>query len=319
MRAGSSQARRYLRRTFRVAVAEEDRLVSLLAEQGSRGMEIRTRETPAGEAEVEVVAYFDEQPLSHPGLPAEPGGVRNGIAWTEEHWIEDSDWLAAYRERARPFEVGERFRIDPRDPAEAVGVLGDRLELKIPAGAAFGTGSHASTRLALEWLERSPPEGRRVLDVGCGSGILSLAAVALGGERVVGFDRDVGSALVAGQNARLNSGLLSASAPRGSAGEQTRDDGPAFLLFAGTVDALGPAAFDRILVNVLPRRIAGDLTWIARAAAPGGRIVLSGLVVADVAEVVESWRAEGWSPVAERREGDWVSLLLEATKTGSRS
>lgn len=297
-------ARRYLRRTFRIPTAEEDCVVAALDEQGSRGMEVRSSEF-SGDERVDVVAYFDGRPSPHRDLPDRPGSVRDGVSWVEETWIEDADWLAAYRERARPFEVGERFRIDPREPGES-GTDDDRIELRIPARVAFGTGSHPSTRLILRWLERSPPAGRSVLDVGCGSGILALAARALGADPVVGLDRDVGSALVAGGNARLNAPSL------GLPGRESRADIPGLLLFAGPVGALGPGRFDRILVNVLPRRIAGDLRAIADRAHPEGRVVLSGLVEGELAEVEERWEAEGWTPVERSREEEWVSLVLEA-------
>src|SRR5690606_37330419 len=116
------------------------------------------------------------------------------------------DWSAQWRRSAEPIEVGERFVVDPREPGSEppVEVADGRLLLRLPVRTAFGSGSHESTRLAVALLEREPLAGRRVLDVGTGSGILAFAALRLGAASVTALDLDPAAALLLPDYQRLN-------------------------------------------------------------------------------------------------------------------
>ena len=292
----SPAATRYLSRVYRVAADREDEVSVLLADQGSLGVEVRS--LPGGE--IELVAWYAERPEPHGSLPDLPGGERRGVVLASEAWIGDQDWLAEYRRHAVPRRVGRRFLVDPREPGDD-GPAAEEAEgcivLRLPAREAFGTGSHASTRLALAWLEDLPLRGARILDVGCGSGILSLGALSLGAATVIGFDPDRVSAFLAGENGRRHT------------------PGPgvaAATFFAGGVDAIHAGArFDVLLVNVLPQRIAADVPAIAGLVARDGTAVVSGLLTDERDSVAALWTCQGLELCAVRTEEEWAALLLE--------
>ncbi len=220
------------------------------------------------------------------------------------HVLEGKDWLAVYRASAVPVDIGSHFRVDPRDPddrsdrggdhAES-GRLGERYLLRIPARQAFGTGSHATTRLALtllEGLEVEELDELDVLDVGTGSGILSFAALVLGARRAVGFDLDPVAVLIAGQNAALN-----CSSPG---------------LFAGRLDALRAVpCVDVAVVNVLPERIRDDLPRLCSLLRPSAHLISSGNLIAEREVVLATWARLGLHPCQELREGEWIAFVLK--------
>jgi ribosomal protein L11 methyltransferase len=215
-----------------------------------------------------------------------------GASLLREEPVPATDWLAPYRELAQPLAVGERFWLDPREPdAPALEVPPGRIPLKVPARTAFGTGSHASTRLALRLLEGLPVQGARLLDVGAGSGVLSLAARALGARAAVGLDVDVAAALLAGQHARLNA--LAAG------------------FWAGSLAALGPGAtFDVVVVNALPHEVLPEAPAIAAAVSPVGWLVVSGVPAVDESATAAAWAALGLAPVQHLAEEEWVAWAL---------
>ena len=116
--------------------------------------------------------------------------------------VKESDWADNWKQFFKVTEIGERLVIRPT--WEEYTSDGDRTVLSIDPGAAFGTGTHATTRICLELLEKYIKDGDRMLDVGCGSGILSIAALLLGAKQAVGVDIDPLAVKVAGENAALN-------------------------------------------------------------------------------------------------------------------
>lgn len=203
----------------------------------------------------------------------------------------DRDWLAEYREHARPVAIGERFWIDP-NPAAPTPPPQGRHHLLIEPRRAFGTGSHESTRLVLEVLEQLDVRGTRVLDVGCGSGILALAACALGARSAAGFDIDSEAVFVARQTVRCQPVAMPV------------------VLFAGSVASLGwRARFEVILANLIPAEFSPFLAELAALLTPDGTLVLSGLML-DQRLVVESeLEAVGLAVQGHIEQEEWVALL----------
>ncbi|TNF72298.1 MAG: hypothetical protein EP299_09905 [Acidobacteria bacterium] len=278
----------YLRLELTLLDQTDDLLMAELWAWGTLGVE----QTVGENGSRNVVAYFsDPLPTRLPDV-GNPLWSHLGAELVRVELIEDEDWLAEYRRQARPVPVGEGFLIDPREDAEQLPAAGSRRLLRLPARSAFGTGSHESTRLAVGLLETIPVAGRRVLDVGTGSGILAFAAFCSGAEYVVGIDSDTVASLLAGQNGRLND--LSVH------------------LLAGTLDSLrrGPL-FDVALVNILPKRIRSDLPRLVEVLAPGAEAVFSGILAVEKEEVAADLAAVGFRHRSESRDRDWVAFHLE--------
>ncbi len=224
-------------------------------------------------------------------------GARANVAEPEP--VEPVDWTEQWKEGLEPIEVSPRLVISPTfiELDDEPG----RVVLRVDPGQAFGTGGHSSTRLVLEWIAALADEGLlhgSALDVGTGSGVLALAAVALGAERAVGFDLDPLAAPEAERWADVN-GL----APR------TR-------FFTGPVEAvLDEPPFDLVLANLLKREILPIAEPVARCVAEGGRLVLSGLLEADGPEVLSAFAAHGLVQAGRRGRVDdngdrWISPCL---------
>lgn len=271
----------YERLTFELPVDQEDLLSVELWSLGAVGLELED-----GGGPLRIDAYFESS--SAPALSPQPAGwTRRGIRLTSRRSVESRDWLAAYRARAVPLDVGPRLRLDPGDPPVG-GEEGDRLLLRVPARRAFGTGSHESTRLLLEWLQEVDLADKRILDLGTGSGVLALAALRLGAGWVVGLDVDPVAACVARETAALNRIRLP--------------------LVAGPVGCLAGAGFDLLMANILPFEWLSELPEVTRHLVPGAEALVSGASVDDVGMLAERLGEAGWRVVEERSAGEWRAL-----------
>lgn len=288
----------YHHRTYRLPVALEEELTAGLWAAGTLGLE--TRSGPGGL--VEIVAWFDASEPDWVVAVTELEGrlSARGLVGLDAGELPETDWLASWREQARPFAVGERFWLDPREPGEPLtGPTPDgRIPLALPAHRAFGTGGHESTRLILELLEAFPVAGRRVLDVGTGSGVLALAALALGARRAVGYDPEAAAVFEARLNGRRN--------------------GYRPLLFAGQTASLAPGApFDLVLVNIVPERILPEIAELTRLLAAPGALVFSGILLERGSRVVERLGVLGFEVAAERRAGEWVAYRFARPRSAA--
>jgi ribosomal protein L11 methyltransferase len=287
----------YLRRIYRLPAELVETLVADLWFAGTLGVATETE----ADGQVRLSAWF-ERPVAGELPPATPP-ITARIELVSEDEPPDTDWMAEYRRHARPFRLGRSLIVDPREPeagfdAATVDLAGAMRLLRLPARTAFGTGSHESTRLALELLEAAELSGRAVLDVGTGTGILAFAALLWGAARVVGFDADPVAAFQARANSRLNR-----LAPR---------------LFAGRLAALAPllpaaARFDLAVINVVPEQILPEIADLLPALAPGAGVIVSGLLAAQAGEVSARLAALGLTAARCRQDGEWAALALERT------
>jgi ribosomal protein L11 methyltransferase len=201
------------------------------------------------------------------------------------------DWLKPYRNAARPFPVGQSWWIDPH-PDEPTAAPPGRVRLVLEPRSAFGSGSHESTQLILVELEAMDLEGRSVLDVGTGSGVLSLAAVARGAAPVLGIDIDPAATMVA----------------RETCGRQEWPRRP--LLATAETEALAGREFDVVVCNIISSRLIPLLPEVRRVGRRGGEAVLSGLLVIERERVCRELVAVGLAPIAERSAGEWLALRV---------
>ncbi len=215
--------------------------------------------------------------------------------------VAERDWLEPWRTRSGPIEIGGRFLVDPREPEEVGAPYdpGDRFLLRLPARTAFGVGSHESTRLALELLEETGCAGLRVLDVGCGTGILAFAAHLLGAREVVAFDVDPAAALLVRQYGALNGR-------------------PPVRVFAGSLAAVSIAGvglascrFDLALVNVIPDEIGGDLPSLRACLSERASALFSGILLDQEEAAKQRIASHGFRPRGRKEEGEWVALAME--------
>lgn len=207
--------------------------------------------------------------------------------------IADQDWMTSWKQHYRPIPIGRRLLILPAwmEPAEP-----SRVVVRIDPSMAFGTGTHPTTQLCLALLEDHMAPGQAVIDIGCGSGILSIAALKLGAPAALGVDIDPESVRSSRENGEAN-GVLEH-----------------FELGLGSVEEVraGQFSFNQapvVLTNILAPIIVKLFDMgLADLCTPGGVLILSG-ILADQSHRVESAAADRGLKLLERRQmGDWVAL-----------
>jgi ribosomal protein L11 methyltransferase len=209
--------------------------------------------------------------------------------------LPDADWQARWRAHAVRRLFGGRLWVIPRDEAlpETGADAADRVAvLRLDPGLAFGTGAHPTTRLCLERLATLPLAGKRVLDYGCGSGILALAACLLGARSVAAIDHDPQALAATLDNAAWN----------GVGTDRLRVADPAALQGAGAAHE----RFDVIVANILANPLIELAPHLTRLAAPGATLILSGLLREQEAQVRAAYPRVRFAP-AEADE-DWIRL-----------
>lgn len=212
--------------------------------------------------------------------------------------IADQNWMEAWKAHYKPILVGRRLLILP---AWLESPDLQRVAVKIDPGMAFGTGTHPTTQLCLELMEKSSFENRQskiVIDVGCGSGILSIAALKLGAEKVLGVDIDIESVKNSRENAVLNGVGEELILGQGSVTEILRGD----FAFKSA-----PLVLANILAPVLIRLFDAGLADLIR---PGGEIILSGILDHQAGNVVAAAESKGLKLNDQRQMGDWVALKM---------
>lgn len=207
--------------------------------------------------------------------------------------LAERDWVRETQARFEAMRFGDRLCVCPswREPPEGAEVV-----VHLDPGVAFGTGTHESTALCLEWLDGARVEGASVIDYGCGSGILALAALALGAARVQALDIDPQACAASAENAARN-GL----------GARLSVHGPGEALEAA----------DIVLANILAGPLIDLAPTLGALLRPGGQIVLAGITVEQVDAVCAAYGQPGeggcliaWDP--PRLHGDWALAVGEA-------
>lgn len=205
--------------------------------------------------------------------------------------VSDSDWENNWRQYYRPIEVGERLLIVPEwTDAEKEG----RAILRLDPGLLFGTGSHATTRMCLEELESRAGRGKRALDLGCGSGILGIAALLLGFCRCVSCDIDPKAPQVVRENAALN----------GIGEDRLRVFVGDIIADGGLRQSLGEG-YDVVLANIVADVIIPLAPLARRFMARGAVFICSGVIDGREDEVAAAMKAAGFDILSHRHEEEW--------------
>lgn len=246
-------------------------------------------ETPMWDASV-VEALLPEELDAEAVLHALAGaGLLDGGAEAAEFAaLPERDWVRAWMDRYEPMRFGESIWVCPShrapDPDWPVVV-------RLDPGLAFGTGTHPTTALCLEWLDGQVLDGVEVIDYGCGSGILGVAAALKGARRVLAIDHDAQALEATIDNAERNG---------------------VFERFETVLPESAPAGRAEVVVaNILAGPLIDLAGSIADRVAPGGRLALSGILAEQADAVLDAYR-DRLRPVGEARREDWVRLDFEA-------
>lgn len=206
--------------------------------------------------------------------------------------VDDQDWERAWLDQFQPMQFGRRTWIVPWDHAlPDAARTPDAAIVRLDPGLAFGSGTHATTALCLQWLDALADvgalQGREVLDVGCGSGILALAALRLGADRATGIDNDPQALIATRDNAARNdlAARIDVHLP---------DDAP-----AGT--------WPVVVANILASALDALADTLAARTAPGGRIALSGILAGQEDALLLRY-APWFDRLAVAQAGDWVRV-----------
>lgn len=265
---------------------DADVVAADLWDAGAAGIEERPVRTPGGAPPaVELLA----------GLPAERAD--EAMAAVGGRWpadlvpVEGDEWLDAWRQWARPWRAGSRLVVVPAwlEPPAWVGP--DDLVVHLDPGRAFGSGAHATTRLCLAELEHRVRRGDRVLDVGCGSGVLAVAAARLGADHVEAIDIDPEAVRATSANAERN-GVADRVRATLTPVEDVREGA------------------DVVVANIGAATLRALAAHLVGAAQPGGTVVLSGVLDGQVEPVAAAVAAAGAEVAGTGADGEWRVLVF---------
>ncbi|WP_294946406.1 50S ribosomal protein L11 methyltransferase [Sulfurivirga sp.] len=249
-------------------------------ELGTTPLWTDTRVTGLFEADTDGQAVVRRVVAALPQLPSDQFKVEI---------LEDKDWVRAWMDQFQPMRFGRRLWIVPSwcEPPQP-----DAVNLLLDPGMAFGTGTHPTTAMCLEWLDAHPPAGQRVIDYGTGSGVLAIAAARLGASAVHGTDIDPQAITASRANAERNGVALD-------------------LRLVQDFEADPPPPADLVMANILSGPLQQLAPTLCGHLRHGGSLILSGLLTEQAQSLIDTYRAHGvrLTP-AETRDG-WALLAGE--------
>ena len=220
-----------------------------------------------------------------------------GSLRTEIKILNDEDWANNWKQYFKPFVVGDKIVIKPswedyREPAE------DKIILEIDPGMSFGTGQHHTTRLCIEQIIKHIHKDMEVLDMGCGSGILSIAALLLGAKSCTGVDIDENAVRIAKENAELNN--IYADKFTVYCGDVTEDN--------ALREKIGYNKYDMIAVNIIAQIIMGMSETFLKFLKKGGLVIASGIIEKYLPDVIDNFESLGFEIIEVNHSEEWVSI-----------
>ncbi|WP_312833114.1 50S ribosomal protein L11 methyltransferase [Sedimentibacter saalensis] len=230
-------------------------------------------------------------------LKAEHMDVDFGRLEITTRMLNDEDWANNWKQYFKPFTVSDKIIIKPSWEEYNESTEG-KLILEIDPGMSFGTGQHHTTRLCIEQIIKHMTEGMRVLDMGCGSGILSIASILLGAETCVGVDIDENAVRIAKENAELNNIF------------EDR-----FSLYCGDVtndeklqEKIGNNKYDMIAVNIIAQIIMGMSMTFPKFLKKGGLVIASGIIKKYLQDVLDNFKELGFEVIEINDSEEWVCV-----------
>lgn len=209
--------------------------------------------------------------------------------------VADQDWAEAWKQHFHVMRITERIVVKPAwksfDPGP------EDIVIHLDPGMAFGTGTHPSTCMCLQQIQTCLTPGQTFLDVGCGSGILMIAAAKLGASMLTGIDTDPVAVDVAKKNLEKN---------------QVPED--RFQLFAGTLDQVDQTPYDLIAANIIAQTIVEIMADIKKRLAPHGRAILSGIIRERMPDVKKALDRHGLTIEHQSTDDEWVTLTVVRRK-----
>ncbi|MBN8689947.1 MAG: 50S ribosomal protein L11 methyltransferase [Armatimonadetes bacterium] len=212
-----------------------------------------------------------------------------GASSIEIHDVQEEDWASAWKRFFKPRRIGKRIVVKP--DWEEFEASPDDVVIELDPGQAFGTGDHPTTRMCLELLEQQSVEDQTVADIGCGSGILSIAACKLGAKSVVGVDNDEMSVDVSRENATRN-----------------HVEFPVHLGMG--FDLLPGQQFDLVLSNIISAALIRVSPAAANAVKQGGVWIVSGIIEANWPDVKLAAEKQGFQFESNLQEGEWIAAVF---------
>lgn len=228
----------------------------------------------------EALEFLKER-LTAEKIPFEAGSVG----------VDDSDWNENWKKYFHPIEIGEKLAVVPS--WENYENKQNRTVLNIDPGAAFGTGTHATTSLCLELLQGFVEKNSRMLDIGCGSGILALASVLLGAESAFGVDIDAQSVKTARENAQINK----------------IDDKVSFEV--GDLTEVVSGKYDIICANIVADVVIRLLPDAKNFMTDNGRLIISGIIDLRKDDVLKAVSENGFKVTGEKYKDNWCAFVLQ--------
>ncbi len=253
-------------------------------------------EAPPVPDRVTIKTYLPKDPTTDRRRAQIDVGVRlvayfAPVSELRERLVSEEDWRDKWKEFFHVLRVGRRIVICPswrkHEPAA------DDVIVHLDPGMAFGTGHHPTTRMCLEIIERIMPHDARVLDLGCGSAILSIAARKLGAESVVGLEIDP----------------IAVGAGHANVGMNSLQDSVEIVLGTLPSPKAPPQSFDIVVANISARVVIDMATHITDCAAPGGKIIASGIIEKQLPAALGSLEAAGATIEETLVDGDWTALI----------
>lgn len=221
-------------------------------------------------------------------------GAALGAGTISHSFVADEDWAETWKAYIHTEKIGERIVVRPT--WEEYTPSADEIVIELDPGAAFGTGAHATTAMCLRWLEHLVSPGMRVYDVGCGSGILAVAAAKLGAGEVIAMDYDPVAVSVAEENIRQNN---------------------AHNVVACESDLLsaceGAAPAELITANIIADVIIRLFAQLDRHLAPGGTLLASGIIDDRIADVEHAAAQHGFTVLDMTCEKEWAAMIIRRT------